>query len=240
MVGQKTRYMSPVDLGMIEADSGVWAHPSGALWLAQEETLVVADIHLGYGWAQRRRGQLGPVADHQTCEKLQQLLEDVQPPTLVVAGDLVHAPQPGQMERELIEQTLQHVKTRCRITIVLGNHDRGFVQDFQAIGLNTCFECEVGPFLIAHGDRKVKTEKRLIIGHHHPAYGIFDAAGVKHRLPIFLLGNRAIVLPAFSPFAAGLDTRFSTTEQLRAVVGSRPIAIAASGKKVLCLGEIDL
>ena len=42
---------------------GLAAHPSGALWIPESRTLLVADLHLGYGWAQRRRGELGPLAD---------------------------------------------------------------------------------------------------------------------------------------------------------------------------------
>ncbi|MDQ2711820.1 MAG: hypothetical protein M3Y24_06225, partial [Acidobacteriota bacterium] len=72
---------------------GLEAHSSSALWLPQSRTAIIADVHLGYSWAQRRRGELGPLADFRTREKLLTLFSALQPSHAVLLGDLVHAPR---------------------------------------------------------------------------------------------------------------------------------------------------
>ena len=64
---------------MIEVGSGRFAHPSGALWLAEERVLLIADPHLGYAWAQRRRGELGLLGDVVGQAKLLQVVEEFMP-----------------------------------------------------------------------------------------------------------------------------------------------------------------
>jgi metallophosphoesterase superfamily enzyme len=39
---------------------------AGALWLDEGRTLLAADLHLGYGWAQRRRGESRPTIEEET------------------------------------------------------------------------------------------------------------------------------------------------------------------------------
>ena len=45
----------------------------------------------------------------------------------------------------------------------------------------------------------------LVLGHLHPSLCVRDAAGAGQRVPVFLSGERCILLPAFSPFARGYD-----------------------------------
>ncbi len=43
-----------------------------------------------------------------------------------------------------------------------------------------------------------------IIGHHHPAGTIRDGAGLRLKLPAFVQDAGCWILPAFSPWAAGV------------------------------------
>ncbi|MEJ7607597.1 MAG: hypothetical protein WKF37_15335 [Bryobacteraceae bacterium] len=67
----------------LELAPGRVAHASGALWLPEVKTLLIADIHLGYGWALRRRGQLGPVQDPGTRQKLEAVFAELRPESVV-------------------------------------------------------------------------------------------------------------------------------------------------------------
>src|SRR5690349_11353616 len=91
---------------LIDLGQGRMAHASGALWLPDRRTVLVADVHLGFGWALRRRGQLGPVSDAGVGRKLASVAAELQPETIVFLGDLVHAPRPTPQERDLVETTL--------------------------------------------------------------------------------------------------------------------------------------
>ena len=78
---------------------------------------------------------------------------------------------------------------------------------------------EVAGWTVAHGHRPIRAAK-TISGHHHPV-------PPRRRLtaPCFLVGSSTIVLPAFTPNAAGLPVGSIGTpdrwisEKLRCVAG---------------------
>src|SRR3954452_9304624 len=120
---------------LLKLRPGLHVHASGALWIEDAKTAVIADAHLGYGWAQRRRGELGPVADDRAASKLAATVSELGALTVVFAGDLVHAARPGKGEREFVEQALRALHERAAIVTVRGNHDRRFARDFASLGI---------------------------------------------------------------------------------------------------------
>ncbi|MBC8167979.1 MAG: metallophosphoesterase [Bryobacteraceae bacterium] len=219
---------------LAELAPGRWAHASGALWLSNVRTLVMADVHLGYGWALRRRGQLGPVSDDKVCQKLMAVVEELIPDTIVFLGDLVHAPRPAPPERSAVENTIHSLSHRARIVVVLGNHDRGLVKDFPHLPAEVCREWHSPGLIAVHGDREIPKGEHVIAGHIHPALGVSDHAGASHRMPVFVAGDTITLLPAFSPLASGVDIRGG----LRIRVGDARI-VAASGKRAVNLGLLS-
>lgn len=217
---------------MPELHPGLQAHPSGALWLPAAGAALLADVHLGYAWAMRRRGQLGPPVSAGVGERLERLLQELQPRLLVVLGDLVHAPRPGAEEQAAIERQIASLRAHAGLLLVRGNHDRGFARDFAHLELPAVEEWAFGGWRAVHGDQ-AGPGQRLILGHFHPAVSIRDAAGARMRLPAFLVFPNAVVLPAFSPLAAGFDVRRGLPAGLRAIVGAgRPGVWATSGTAV--------
>lgn len=221
---------------------GLEAHPSGALWIAESQTALVADVHLGYSWAQRRRGELGPLADFRAREKLFRLLSDLEPVQIVFLGDLVHAPRPCTPEREWIDDTLLQLRKRAELIAVRGNHDRAFSRDFDHLGIRMLESWSAAGLLAAHGDRfnfPQPENLTLIVGHLHPCLGVRDAAGASHKVPLYLANRRCVLLPAFSPFARGYDVASGLPEDLSACFGQEEIeAYAASATRVVSLGPL--
>lgn len=221
---------------------GLSAHPSGALWIAESETAIVADVHLGYSWAQRRRGELGPLADFRTREKLFRLADDLKPRRIVFLGDLVHAPRPCAAERTWIEETLAQLKQRAELIAVRGNHDRAFAREFGQLEITT-LEAWSAPNLVAvHGDRfpfPWPEAHTLVVGHFHPCLGVKDAAGASQKLPLYLASPRCVLLPAFSPFARGYDVICGLPQQLSECFRDDQIeAYAVSSTRVVRLGPL--
>jgi putative SbcD/Mre11-related phosphoesterase len=218
-------------------------HCSGALWIPASSTLVIADIHLGYGWAQRRRGDLGPLADVRTKEKLLAVCGELHPAELVFLGDLVHAPKPCAAEREWIEEILTDLATRIRITAVRGNHDRAFAREFGHLPLATVAAWQTSQVTALHGDRfdvEIPERHTTLVGHLHPSLTLTDPAGAPRKLPVFLYSPRCILLPAFSPFAGGYDIERGLPEGIANLFRGEDIeAVATSGKRVVRLGSLD-
>ncbi len=221
---------------------GVLAHSSGALWLAASKAAIVADVHLGYSWAQRRRGELGPLVDFRTREKLFRLCDELRPEHLVFLGDLVHAPRPCAPEREWIEETLLDLSQRAEVIAVRGNHDRAFVKDFGHLNLRTVELWSHESITAVHGDRlicPVTENHTVVIGHLHPCLGVKDASGAAKKVPVFLVNSECIVLPAFSPFSRGYDVICGLPEELITCFGAKEIqAYAATGTRVVHLGPL--
>jgi len=211
---------------------------SGALYLERTRTLMIADAHLGYGWAQRRRGQMGPVTDGGIRKRLEEVMDRFRPEEVVFLGDTVHAPKPMTAEREFIEEVLNWMITRARVSIVQGNHDRAFGRDFGHLAVSVLPQWRDGGLLGLHGDRlriEVPDADHYLLGHLHPAVSLQDDAGVNRRVPAFLVSERATVLPAFSPFAAGFDiTRLGLPGEVKKLLGRHDIVVA-TGRRIVRL-----
>ena len=219
---------------------GLQAHASGALWLPASQTVIIADLHLGYSWAQRRRGELGPLADTQTREKLLGCRDELRPRRFVFLGDIVHAPRSCAPERAWIEETLGQLMGGAELIAVRGNHDRCFATEFAGLNLQTAEAWSNGMLTAAHGDRfefALPEHGTLVLGHLHPALAIRDASGAGQKLPVFLVNSNCILLPAFSPFAGGYDVTGGLPADMRKCFGKESINVyATSGKRVVRLG----
>lgn len=223
---------------MAEIGPGRWAHASGALWLPEARTVIIADAHLGYGWAQRRRGELGPLVDETMPEKIAAVLDELKPSRVVMLGDVVHAPEPAPAERQLVSRTLEAIAARAELVLVRGNHDRGLAADFTGFAMTERWE--TAKVVAVHGDvlpARALRRRHLIAGHWHPAYRVRDAAGVSHRLPVFAVSPGLTVLPAFSGFAAGLNLAKGLPEEWNNKAGGRFRLFAATGRVVKELGK---
>lgn len=226
---------NPLVSRLVEIAPGRFAHASGALWLPAIETALVADTHLGYAWAQRRRGELGPVVEGGVGAKLEALLVELQPACLAIIGDLVHAPRPDPEERRHIERIVRMLTERTRVVLVPGNHDRGFVADFPDLPLDVVEEWSGSGITAVHGHRPSRPAPHLVIGHLHPAVVVRDDAGASQKIPVFLVGPKATVLPAFSPFAAGSPLGQCLTPELCALLGGDTRLFAVTGRRVVPL-----
>jgi putative SbcD/Mre11-related phosphoesterase len=181
-------------------------------------TAVVADLHLGYSEARRRRGDAVPAsALEKALDPLGSVLERYGLRRLLIAGDLFE----DGVDDKVLDRLLAWL--RCRrmdwLGVVPGNHDRSLHKGVE--GIDVFAEgYELGKWLVLHGDGRLPARPALI-GHFHP--GIFLAG---ERWPSYFVGPRRIVIPAFSPDAKGGASR--------AWRGYR--CLVATGKDVLDFG----
>ncbi len=171
----------------------VWLDARLALWFAAARRLVVADLHWGYAAAHRAHGNLLPDwGDPVIAARLDALIADYQPAEMLWLGDSIHA----VAGRAAAEAWLATAK--IPVTVLAGNHDRGWT------GATTPSLLRDGHFF-HHGDKAlpVPPEAIEIVGHHHPAFSWNDGAGGRVKVPALIASPRRLILPAFSPWAAG-------------------------------------
>jgi hypothetical protein len=185
------------------AGERVLLHSEGALFWPREGVAAIADLHLGKSQAFRRAGlPLPRGGTSHDLARLDSLLRDLAPRTLLVLGDLLH----GALERDTAWFARWHrwrdSHPALRVQTVLGNHDRAF--DAEALRIESLgAEWSCPPFHFAHQPR-VDADAHRIAGHLHPVVRLRDT-GLDARLPVFWLGTANTVLPAFTRFAGGYE-----------------------------------
>ncbi len=187
-------------------------HPAGR-WLA------VADLHYGYEVSQRARGWLIPLWGMETIdERLRALVADHAPRTLIVAGDLVHS---SLAQREAVGFVERLQALGPEVVLVRGNHDRR-LRDLALVEVH-----QTGGYRFHHGDRPLSPLPDVtdVIGHFHPCWRYHDGAGTDLRVPALVQAEGVLVLPAFSPWAAGTPLRLDRPHRLWVCAKQRVFAV---------------
>lgn len=196
----------------------VWLDSRLALWLAKERLLVIADLHWGYAASHRARGNLLPWwGDEEIEQRLEALVRDYQPVEMLWLGDVVHAAEGGARAEAFLR------RSAVRITALAGNHDRRWRGASET-------RTTRGRYFFHHGDAAcaVPADCIEVIGHHHPAISWTDGAGSSLKLPALVVGESRLVLPAFSPWAAGAPWTSERNETLWAVAPTRIFALPST------------
>ena len=199
--------------GCVAGPGGWWLAPEGAVIHLESHTAVIADVHLGYEWARGMRGDALPAHSLvETLEKLGRLFGRFPVRRLVVAGDLVESAAPCERVRCDLNQLEAWLGERCiEFVPVAGNHDPAPLPS----------SIDLAGWTIAHGHLPLDAP-HAIMGHHHPMLRVGG-----HAAPCFLVGPERIILPAFSPNAAGIDVRALVRGQ------------AISGKGLCCWVAVE-
>jgi putative SbcD/Mre11-related phosphoesterase len=221
---------------------GLFLDSRRAVWLERESVLAVADLHLGYVWAQRAEGNLLPLsAPDDALARFAALLHEYQPREVVVLGDIVHR----AVSLEPIREELRQLCRLCsklpdtRLQLLAGNHDRALAVLLREceIALPLTPNARIGPHVFLHGDRPSAEGApgeggRVFMGHEHPAISLGD--GVKGlKCPCFLVADDLIVLPAFSTWAAGSEVRGGQFMSALAQRARFTQAVAIMGERLL-------
>ncbi len=165
-------------------------------------TAVAADLHLGYAEARQRDGDAVPAMPVATAlAPLRRTFEAHRVRQLVIAGDLFEA-GPSQT---IVEELLAWLKDAAveLAAIVPGNHD-GDVKKLSRLPVHPD-GFDLDGWRVVHGDGARPTG-RVVQGHEHPVL----RWGNGLTAPCYLVGRDHLVLPAFSPDAAGANVLSGT------------------------------
>ncbi|MCU4179343.1 ligase-associated DNA damage response endonuclease PdeM [Bosea sp. BH3] len=174
---------------------------SGALWLPEERTLVVADLHLEKGSAYAARGVMLPPYDSTaTLAALASVTTRLRPARVIALGDSFHD---RDAENRLAPETraaldlMQQGRDWLWIT---GNHDPAISR---AMGGESAAEITLAGVTLRHEPGEGEYE---IAGHLHPAAKV-RMRGRAIRRRCFALSARRCIMPAMGAYAGGLNLR---------------------------------
>src|SRR5205085_185907 len=125
------------------------------------------------------------------------------PEEIVVLGDLVHRAVALPVLEGELHSLVAGLSPASKLTFLAGNHDRGLAEMWQRWKLpgNLPVTREVSCNLLMHGDGALRNpvlNRRIIMGHEHPAISIGDGVTTWQKCQCFLISESVVILPAFS------------------------------------------
>ncbi len=206
--------------------------PYPALYLEEEDAVVIADIHLGYEEAMARQGVYLPRLQYDKISIIiKKLLETTQASKLVIAGDIKHEFSRLLKQEKLEVAKLLHDAYRAgykEVIVVRGNHDNFIGPLIENLGGKFVEDLDTSTALITHGHKDVKcNDKPIIMGHEHPALQV-SIGGAKTKFPVFLIVpleecGTAIVLPASGAYQVGNNITLEQENYLSPIIRKRAV-----------------
>jgi uncharacterized protein len=174
---------------------------SGALWWPDQETLVVADLHLEKGshYAERSAQFLPPYDTAATLDALERVLQQRRPARVIALGDSVHDTRAVDRIDVAQAQRVAALTGAVEWIWVAGNHDPA---PPDAWGGRVEQEITIGPLTFRHEAQPGAL--REISGHYHPKARV-PARGSYVSGRCFAFDRKRAVLPAFGAYAGGLN-----------------------------------
>ena len=176
-----------------------------ALWMPEERTAAISDLHLGFEAALAEQGVSIPrFQRREILERLRRLLDRYDPERIVIAGDFKHEFSKNLVDEWVeIKQVLRFLRDRTEAIVVRGNHDNFLATILSDLGMTLHDRYDLGGCTFVHGHEDVSSLGTIVMGHEHPAVKLRDVLGATISVSAFLIAERVIVLPAFSPLALG-------------------------------------
>ncbi|MBX3404626.1 MAG: ligase-associated DNA damage response endonuclease PdeM [Phycisphaeraceae bacterium] len=216
--------------GMNIEISGERVHllPCRAAFWEQARTLIVADLHLGKCETMRSAGLPIPLGViERDLSRLAAAILETGAQRLLIVGDLLHhglglTPQIIASVADWREREADDVE----IAVVPGNHDRALGAVAPTWRMRVLDEVvREGPFAFVHDPAAAVSSGDCAViwsGHVHPMVRLVGR-GDSIGLPCFVVGERAVVLPAFSEFTGGVYVAPQPGQRLLAIADRQVI-----------------
>jgi DNA ligase-associated metallophosphoesterase len=211
--------------------------PQKAIYLAESETIVVADVHVGKGASFRSRSFFAPEGvTERDLERLTELVTSHKAKRLLILGDLIHAQDGLTPEETALFDTFRQQHLALSMVLIIGNHDRKAKVPESWHLEQVRGDMHEGPFTFAHeyeARPAKKTSKQVadaverytLCGHIHPAVNLYGKARQRERLPCFWVRNKYAVLPSFGTFTGSFTIKPSSLDRVFVVARDTVIAL---------------
>ncbi len=175
-------------------------HPKKGIFWKEQQTLLLADLHLGKAAHFRKQGLAAPAAIlHQNFNNFRQLLKDFTPRRVLFLGDLFHSSL-----NQVWEKFAAFLEEYPNISfeLVKGNHDILPEAIYEASVMKIHQPpLIVEPFIFSHYPLKQNTFTQYnFYGHLHPGVVLEGWGKQVMKLPCFFFEETQAVLPAFGAF----------------------------------------
>lgn len=200
--------------------------PERAALLVRQETLLVADAHVGKAASFRRLGV--PVPRGSTGERLD-LLSAVIARTgarhLVFLGDFLHSVEARSASTLEALAHWRHRHAGLAVTLVRGNHDQRAGDPPAHLGFEVVEEpLHLDSVTLCHHPH-ARPGAHVLAGHLHPCIRMRGRAHDSLRLPCFHFSAGVGVLPAFGAFTGMHPIRRLPDDRVFAIAEGAVVAV---------------
>lgn len=175
---------------------------SGALYVADYRTLLVADLHFEKGSSFARRGlHIPPYDTRSTLAALEAVIRRLDPQRLIALGDSFHDRQAGD---RIAPDDLRRMRAICDALDVYwltGNHDPELPE---GLGGRVAGEISLGSLTLRHLPKHPLGSELEIAGHLHPVASV-SRRGRRVTSKAFVAGTNRLIMPAFGAYTGGLN-----------------------------------
>jgi len=198
----------------------------GALFWADRQALLVADLHLEKASWFARLGQfLPPYDSHATLTALGAVVERTGAARLYCLGDSFHDRFGCDRLPADARALLTALTTRLDWTWIVGNHDPGFADH---CGGHLADEVEIGGIILRH--EAVRNDPQPeISGHFHPKLRV-NVKGRHVSRRCYVVSATKVIMPAFGSLTGGLDAHHP---QIMGSVGASAAALVPVSNRLL-------
>lgn len=172
--------------------------PEKGIYLPENKTLVIADVHFGKSEHFRKAGifmppNAGTIQDYQ---RLNALIYKYQPARILFLGDLFHSSENSSWNLFL---TFAKQHPAIKLLLIKGNHDILPMKLYLDANLHVYPDhLEEDIFIFSHGPlTEVPLNKINMAGHIHPGTTLAGLGKQRLTLPCFHYEHPLLLLPAF-------------------------------------------
>lgn len=186
--------------------------------LIDDQTLVLADLHIGFESELAEKGIRIPDQTPKIIRRIIDLKERFNVKKLVILGDLKHSvPRMNMMSWFLVPRFMERVtKLFEEVVLVPGNHDGGIEPLIpNEVKVLPTHGSSISNVWLTHGHARLPEEalkqKMILMGHLHPAVQLTDISGYAYTYRVWLRGRlkmeprpEVVVFPAFNEYMGQL------------------------------------
>lgn len=203
------------------AGESFWLSGDRTVYWAENQTLIVSDLHIGKVMHFRKAGYAVPLDTlMKNFETLSFSLLNNKIEKVIFLGDLYHSTE--NTETQLFWDMIEKFPN-ISFVLIKGNHDVHDDKHFEKKGLTVFDELSMGPFLFTHEPKTEKGPLYNIAGHIHPAVKLRGKARSYLRLPCFYFKEWQAILPAFGAFTGLYSLSPKKGEKVFAIVNDDKI-----------------
>lgn len=210
-------------------DQIFWVTAERALFWEEQNTMIVADVHLGKSGHFRKAGIPIPQSVYKDdLQRLMGMFFFFKAERLIVVGDFTHSTSNKELDLFL---KWRKDFSAIHIDLVKGNHDI-LADDWYKEANIQVHEWDLmeSGFLFRHEDRRFNLPERenvkyTFYGHLHPGYKISGKGLQTLKFPCYYFGRESCILPAFSRFTGTFMVKLIKGDTIYAVSGNELLKI---------------